>query len=151
VPTSGDFTTTTSCITMKRMASHQASSSTLRKLVLPITRGSSFKPSNKKQKKETKKGYNMWVSKDPTSRPRGLISLSHFLKKIFASRVIHTKTPMVISCVIKGFVIHNVLVNTNSVVDIIFAKFFKQEPEDKLDARFNLSSLWLQKTASDDT
>jgi hypothetical protein len=41
---------------------------------------------------------------------------------------------MVISCVIKGFLVHNVLVDTGSAVDIIFAKAFRQmqEPEDKI-------------------
>jgi hypothetical protein len=41
---------------------------------------------------------------------------------------------MVISCVIKGFVVHNVLVDTGSASDIIFAKAFRQmqEPEDKI-------------------
>jgi hypothetical protein len=41
---------------------------------------------------------------------------------------------MVISYVIKGFLVHNVLVDTGSAVDIIFAKAFKQmqEPEDKI-------------------
>jgi hypothetical protein len=41
---------------------------------------------------------------------------------------------MVISCVIKGFQVHNVLVDTGRVADIIFAKAFKkmQEPEDKI-------------------
>jgi hypothetical protein len=41
---------------------------------------------------------------------------------------------MVISCVIKGFLIHNVLVDTGSAADIIFAKAFRQmqEPEDKI-------------------
>jgi hypothetical protein len=41
---------------------------------------------------------------------------------------------MVISCVIKGFLVHNVLVDTVSVADIIFAKAFKQmqKPEDKI-------------------
>jgi hypothetical protein len=39
---------------------------------------------------------------------------------------------MVISCVIKGFLVHNVLVDTGSAANIIFAKAFKQmqEPED---------------------
>jgi hypothetical protein len=41
---------------------------------------------------------------------------------------------MVISCVIKGFLVHNVLVDTSSAMDIIFAKAFTQmqEPEDKI-------------------
>jgi hypothetical protein len=41
---------------------------------------------------------------------------------------------MVISCVIKGFLVHNVLFDTGSVADIIFAKAFRQmqELEDKI-------------------
>jgi hypothetical protein len=41
---------------------------------------------------------------------------------------------MVISCVIKGFLVHNVLVNTCSAGDIIFARAFMQmqELEDKI-------------------
>jgi hypothetical protein len=41
---------------------------------------------------------------------------------------------MVISCVIKGFLVHIVLVDTGSATDIIFAKAFRQmqEPEDKI-------------------
>jgi hypothetical protein len=41
---------------------------------------------------------------------------------------------MVISCIIKGFLVHNVLVDTSSAADIIFAKAFKQmqELEDKI-------------------
>jgi hypothetical protein len=59
----------------------------------PITRGSSFKPCNKKQTKEAKEGCNMWVSKDPTSRPSGPTYQSHSLKMIFVSRIIHIDTP----------------------------------------------------------
>jgi hypothetical protein len=45
-----------------------------------------------------------------------------------------THDAMVISCVIKGFLVHNVLVDTGSATDIIFAKAFRQmqEPEDKI-------------------
>jgi hypothetical protein len=41
---------------------------------------------------------------------------------------------MVISCVIKGFLVHNVLVDTGSEADIIFAKAFRhmQEHDDKI-------------------
>jgi deoxyxylulose-5-phosphate synthase len=41
---------------------------------------------------------------------------------------------LVISCVTKGFLVHNVLVDTGSVADIIFAKAFRQmqEQDDKI-------------------
>jgi hypothetical protein len=41
---------------------------------------------------------------------------------------------MVISCVIKGFLVHNVLVDMGNAVDSIFAKAFRQmqEPDDKI-------------------
>ena len=41
---------------------------------------------------------------------------------------------MVISCVIKGFLVHIVLVDIGSAADIIFPKAFRkmQEPEDKI-------------------
>jgi hypothetical protein len=47
---------------------------------------------------------------------------------------------MVISCVIKGFVVHNVLVDRGSAAYIIFAKAFRQmqEPEDRLQEAMHL-------------
>jgi hypothetical protein len=49
---------------------------------------------------------------------------------------------MVISCVIKGILVHNVLVDTSSATDIIFVKAFRQmqEQDDKIhDATHPLS------------
>jgi hypothetical protein len=48
---------------------------------------------------------------------------------------------MVISCVVKGFIIYIVLVDTDSTIDNIFVKAFKQmhEPDDKIqDSTFPL-------------
>jgi hypothetical protein len=41
---------------------------------------------------------------------------------------------MVVSCVIKGILVHNVLINTGGAADIIFAKAFRQmqEQDDKI-------------------
>jgi hypothetical protein len=74
------------------------------KLVLPITCGSTFEPDNKRQKKEAQR------------------------------RVQHVGVQGPISCVIKGFLVHNVLVDTCSAADIIFAKAFRQmqEPDDNI-------------------
>jgi hypothetical protein len=40
---------------MKNMASFNTSSASLKKFILPITRGSSYEPSNKKLRKETQR------------------------------------------------------------------------------------------------
>ena len=51
---------------------------------------------------------------------------------------------MAISCVVKGVLVHNVLVDTSSAADIIFAKAFRQmqEPEDKIhDATYPLCGI----------
>jgi hypothetical protein len=73
--------------------------------------------------------------KDPSSSPSGIIYQSPSPRKTFSSRIILTHNDaMVISCVIKGFLVHNVLVDTGSVADIIFAKAFRQmqEQDDKI-------------------
>jgi hypothetical protein len=48
---------------------------------------------------------------------------------------------MVISYVIKGFVVHSVLVDTSSATYIIFVKAFRQvqAPKDKLQDSYSLS------------
>jgi hypothetical protein len=84
------------------------------------------------RRKKHREDYNMLGCKDPSSSPSGLTFLLPSLRKTFSSRII--LTTMQWSCVIKGFLVHNVLVDTCSAADIIFAKAFRQmqEPEDKI-------------------
>jgi hypothetical protein len=64
--------------------------------------------------------------------------LYYFAKGVFALRTFGGRRPptdaMVISCVIKGFLVHNALVDTGSATAIIFAKAFRQmqEQDDKI-------------------
>jgi hypothetical protein len=45
---------------------------------------------------------------------------------------------MVISCVIKGFVVHNVLVDIGSAADIIFAKALRKRKSPKIKSKIQL-------------
>jgi hypothetical protein len=58
---------------------------------------------------------------------------NHLLPRGSLAHGLSHNDAMVISCVIKGFLVHNVLVDTGSAPDIIFAKAFRQmqEPDDK--------------------
>jgi hypothetical protein len=95
------------------------------KLVLPITGSSSSEPANKKQKKEAQRRVQHVGVRGPFIRSKW----SH-IPITFSQE----NDAIVISCVIKGFLVHNVLVDTGSAADIIFAKAFRQmqEPEDKI-------------------
>jgi hypothetical protein len=104
------------------------------KLVLPIIGGSSLEPANKKQKKEAQRRVQHVGVQGPFIKSKW----SH-IPITFSQEDLHLKDyphndAMVISCVIKGFLVHNVLVDTGSAADIIFAKAFRQmqEPEDKI-------------------
>jgi hypothetical protein len=59
---------------------------------------------------------------------------SNFLSRGPSTKDYPHNDDMVVSCVIKGFLVHNVLVNIGSAADIIFAKAFRQmqEKEDKI-------------------
>jgi hypothetical protein len=110
-PTSEDLTTTTSFITSKSMASHQASSASMEKLTLPITGGSSFEPSNKKQKKEAQRRVQHVGVQGPYIGAKWSHIPIIFSQDILRYKDYLHRDIMIISCVIKGFVVHNVLVD----------------------------------------
>jgi hypothetical protein len=104
------------------------------KLVLPITGGSSSEPANKKQKKEAQRRVQHVGVQGPFIKSKW----SH-IPIIFSQEDLQLKDyphndAMVISCVIKGFLVNNVLVDIGSATDIIFAKAFRQmqEQDDKI-------------------
>jgi hypothetical protein len=133
--------TMTSFITTKSIASHQASLASMEKLTLPITGCSSFEPSNKKQKKEAQRRVQHIGVQGPYIRTKWSHIPITFSQDDLCLKAYSHKDAMVISCVIKCFVVHYVLVDTCSATDIIFVKAFRkmQEPEDKLqDSSFPL-------------
>jgi hypothetical protein len=130
-PTSGELTST-----FELMASFdnklEAPSAT--KLVLPITGGSSSEPANKKQKKVAQRRVQHVGVNGPFIKSKWSHIPITFSQEDLQLKDYPHNDDMVISCVIKGFLVHNVLVDTGSAADIIFAKAFRQmqEPEDKI-------------------
>jgi hypothetical protein len=126
VPTSGELTSTAT-----RMASqsHHATSPSTTKLVLPITDGSSFEPANKKQKKEAQRRVQHVGVQGPFIKSKWSHVLITFSQEDLQLKDYPHNDDMVISCIIKGFLVHNVLVDTGIAADIIFAKAFRQMQE----------------------
>jgi hypothetical protein len=129
-PTSGELTSTTTTMTSH---SHQALSPAATKLVLPIIGSSSFEPINKKQKEDQGRVQHVGVQ-GPYVKSKWSHVPSTFSQEDLQLKDYPHNNAMVISCVIKEFLVHNVLVDTSSVANIIFAKVFKQmqEQEDKI-------------------
>jgi hypothetical protein len=104
------------------------------KIVLPITGGSCSEPANKKQKKEAQRRVQHVGVQGPFVKSKWSHIPITFSQEDLQLKDYPHNDAMVISCVIKGFLVHNVLVDTGSASDIIFAKAFRQmqEPEDKI-------------------
>jgi hypothetical protein len=121
--------------TLELMASfsNQAEASSATKLVLPITCGSGSEPANKKQKEAQRRVQHVGVQ-GPFIKSKWPHIPIIFSQEDLQLKDYPHNDAMVISCVIKGFLVYNVLVDTGSVADIIFAKAFRQmqEPEDKI-------------------
>jgi hypothetical protein len=102
--------------------------------VLPITGGSGSEPANKKQKKEAQRRVQHVGVQGPFIKSKWSHIPITFSQEDLQLKDYPHNDAMVISCVIKGFLVHNVLVDTGSAADIIFAKAFRQmqEPEDKI-------------------
>jgi hypothetical protein len=113
---------------------NQARAASATKLVLPITGGSCSEPANKNQKKEAQRRVQHVGVQGPFIKSRwSYIPITLSQEDLQLKDYPHNDA-MVISCVIKGFLVHNVLVDIGSAADIIFAKAFRQmqEPEDKI-------------------
>jgi hypothetical protein len=97
--------------------------------VLPITGGSSSEPANKKQKKEEQRRVQHVGVQGPFVRSKWSHIQITFSQEDLQLKDYPHNDAMVISCVIKGFLVHNVLVDIGSATDIIFAKAFRQMEE----------------------
>jgi hypothetical protein len=104
------------------------------KLVFLITCGSSSEPANKKQKKEAQRRVQHVGVQGPFIKSRWSHIPITFSQEDLQLKDYPHNDAMVISCVIKGFLVHNVLVDMGSATDIIFAKAFRQmqEQDDKI-------------------
>jgi hypothetical protein len=112
----------------------QATSPSATKLVFPITGGSTSEPANKKQKKEAQRRVQHVGVQGPFIKSKWSHVPITFSQDDLQLKNYPNNDDMVISCVIKGFLVHNVLVDIGSAADIIFAKAFRQmqEQNDKI-------------------
>jgi hypothetical protein len=130
-PTSGELTSTV--VTMVSQ-NNQAVAPSATKLVLPIIGGSSSELANKKQKKEAQRRVHHVRVQGPFIKSKWSHIPITFSQEDLQLKDYPHNDAMVISCVLKGFLVHNVLVATGSAMDIVFAKAFRQmqDLEDKI-------------------
>jgi hypothetical protein len=94
--------------------------------VLPIIDDSRSKLANKKQKKEAQRMVQHVGVQGPFIKSKWSHVPITFSQEDLQLKDYPHNDAMVISCVIKGFLVHNVLVDTDSATDIFFAKAFMQ-------------------------
>jgi hypothetical protein len=99
------------------------------KLVLPITGGSSSEPANMKQNKEAQRRVQHVGVQGPFIKSKWSHVSITFSQEDLQFKDYPHNDAIVISCVIKGFLVHDVLVDMGSAADIIFAKAFRQMQE----------------------
>jgi hypothetical protein len=130
-PTSGELTST---IATMALQVNQVVAPLATKLVLPIIGGSGFEPTNKKQKKEAQRRVQHVGVQGPFIKSKWSHIPITFSQEDLQLKDYPHNDAMVISCIIKGFLVHNVLVDTSSATGIIFAKAFRQmqESDDKI-------------------
>jgi hypothetical protein len=130
-PTSDELASMT---TIMASQSDQVVAPSATKLVLPITGGSSSEPSNKKQKKEAQRRVQHVGVQGPFIKSKWSHVPITFSHEDLQLKDYPHNDAMVISCVIKGFLVHSVLVDIGSTTYIIFAKAFRQmqKQDDKI-------------------
>jgi hypothetical protein len=97
--------------------------------VFPIIGGSSSEPANKKQKKEAPGRVQHVGVQGPSIKSKWSHVPITFSQGDLQLKYYPQNDAMVISCVIKGFLVHNVFVDMGSEEDIIFAIAFRQMQE----------------------
>jgi hypothetical protein len=107
---------------------NQAGTASALKLILPITGGSCSEPANKKQKKEAQRRVQHVGVQGPFIKSRWSHIPITFSQEDLQLKDYPHNDAMVISCVIKGFLVHNVLVDTGSAADIIVGAKAKTSP-----------------------
>ena len=102
--------------------------------MLPIIGVSSSEPANKKQKKEAHRRVQHVGVQGPFIKSKWSHIPITFSQEDIQLKDYPHNDAMVISCVIKGFLVHNILLDTGSATYIIFAKAFRQmqEQDDKI-------------------
>jgi hypothetical protein len=103
---------------------NQAKVASATKLVLSISGGSCSEPANKKQKEAQRRVQHVGVQGPFIKSKWSHIPITFSQEDLLLKDYPHNDA-MVISCVCKGFLVHNVLVDTGSATDVIFAKAFR--------------------------